>query len=244
MLFEKDPFMQTVRAMPFWIACLISTVIFAFISTKLRTIRPTLAAGFLIYTASYIAFATLQPNQSTRSIIYDAFAGLGYGAPLVLVFAGVQLATPHHLIATASAVTCSFRAVFATIFAAVYTAVVDDRQNRYLPIYVTQAALEAGLPETSLDSFIKALIGNDPTTDLQSIAGASSSVIAASTTALQQAYADAVRVVWIIAASVCAFAFLACFFLGDLGNSMNYHVDAPVENLVGKHEGERQTKTA
>lgn len=190
--------------------------------------------GFLLFTSAIVGIATIQPNNSINAIIFAGLAGLGMGGPLVLVVAGVQLSTPHHLIATATAVTTSSRAVSATVFTAIYGAALTTRLNNYIPSYIAGAALKAGLPESSLKAFIGALAGNDSAA-LPSIPGVTPTIIKASIAALKQAYADGIRVVYIIAAPFGAVACLACFFLGDLKSVMNYSVDAPVEDLHAKH---------
>lgn len=190
--------------------------------------------GFLLFTSGIVGIATIQPNNSINAIIFAGLAGLGMGGPLVLVVAGVQLSTPHHLIATATAVTTSSRAVSATVFTAIYGAALTTRLNNYIPSYIAGAALKVGLPESSLKAFIGALAGNDSAA-LPSIPGVTPTIIKASIAALKQAYADGIRVVYIIAAPFGAVACLACFFLGDLKSVMNYSVDAPVEDLHAKH---------
>lgn len=190
--------------------------------------------GFLLFTSGIVGIATIQPNNSINAIIFAGLAGLGMGGPLVLVVAGVQLSTPHHLIATATAVTTSSRAVSATVFTAIYGAALTTRLNNYIPSYIAGAALKAGLPESSLKAFIGALAGNDSAA-LPSIPGVTPTIIKAGIAALKQAYADGIRVVYIIAAPFGAVACLACFFLGDLNSVMNYSVDAPVEDLHAKH---------
>jgi len=188
--------------------------------------------------AGIIGLATIQPNESTRSIIFAGLAGLGFGGPLVLIIAGVQLSTPHHLIATATALTTSARAVSATVFTAIYAATLNTRLARYIPSYVAKAALEAGLPKSSLMAFVGALASNDAAA-LSEIPGISPSIIGAGVVALKQAFADGIRAVYIIAAAFGALACFACLFLGDLKATMNYHVDAPIEDLHAKrqHEG-------
>lgn len=181
-----------------------------------------------------VGLATVQPSDSTRTIIYSGLAGLGFGAPLVLVIAGVQLSTPHHLIATATAVTTSSRAVSASVFTAIYAAALTTRLTNYIPSYVAPAALGAGLPKSSLRIFIEALAANDAAA-LPTVPGVTPAIIKASVIALKQALADGIRVVYIIAAPFGALACIACFFLGDLKQTMNYHVDAPVEDLHAKH---------
>ena len=184
-------------------------------------------------TTGIVGFATIQPHNSTRAVVFSGLAGLGFGAPLVLIVAGVQLSTPHHLIATATALTTSSRAVAATVFTAIYAAALNTRLDNYIPNYVAKAALGAGLPKTSLAVFVKALASNDKAA-LSSVAGITPSIINAGVAALKHALADGIRVVFMIAAPFGALACIGCFFLGDLKETMTYRVDAPVENLHAK----------
>ena len=162
-LFETDPFLLAARGQAFWVSCGISTVVYGYVSTKLRTIRSPLFIGFLLFTGGMIGLATIQPGDSTNAIVFAGLSGLGMGGPLVLVIAGVQLSTPHHLIATATAVTTSSRAVSATVFTAIYGAALTTRLNKYIPGYISTAAVEAGLPQSSLGAFIGALTSENST---------------------------------------------------------------------------------
>jgi len=194
--------------------------------------------GFLLLTAGIIGMATIEPGYSTNAVIFNGLAGLGFGAPLVLIVAGVQLSTPHHLIATATAVTTSARAVAATVFVSIYSAALGTRLDHLIPSLVPKAALGAGLPPASLPAFIQALTGTNPGA-LAKVPGATPIITAAGRLALKHAYADGIRVVYIIAAPFGALACIACFFLGDLRKVMNYRVDAPVEDLHHhKREGQ------
>ncbi|KAI5458796.1 putative siderophore iron transporter [Mariannaea sp. PMI_226] len=234
MLFESDPLLLVVRLLPFWIASALSTVVYGYASTKLRTIRSPLFVGFLIYTAGTVGLATIQPSDSTRALIFSALSGAGFGAPLILIVAGVQLSTPHHLMATATAATTSARAVSATVFTAIYSAALNSRLSGYIPDYVANAAAKAGLPTSSIPSFIGALTSNNKAA-LEAVPGVTPAIIGAGVAALKQAYSDGLRVVFIIAAPFGALACLVCFFIGDMRKAMDYHVDAPVEQLVAKH---------
>ncbi|KAK6397840.1 hypothetical protein LTR65_005088 [Meristemomyces frigidus] len=237
-LFETDPLLLVARGQPFWIACVFSTLAYGYVSTKRRSIRAPMFVGFAILTAGLIGLATIQPDDSLNAIIFDGLAGIGFGAPLVLIVAGVQLSTPHHLIATATAVTTSARAVGATIFTAAFSAALSTRVAKYIPAYVPKAALGAGLPPSSIPAFIVALTGGD-TAAISQVPGVTPVVIAAGVAALKQAFADGIRVVYIIAVPFGVVACIACFFVGDLRNVMNYRVDAPVEDLHHhKHKGD------
>lgn len=210
-------------------------MVYGFVSTKLKSIRSPLFVGFLIYTAGIVGLATVQPGQSTRAIIFAGLAGIGFGAPLILIVAGVQLSTPHHLIATATAATTSARAVAATSFTAIYSAALSTRLEKYIPSYVADAVLAAGLPPTSVGAFIKALVDHDSAA-MATVPGVNPSIVSAGVGALKQSFADGLRVVFMIAAPFGALACLLCLALGDMRKTMNYHVDAPVEKLVAKRE--------
>lgn len=232
-MFESDPFKVTARSQPYWIACLITTVLWGYWSTRLRTIRAPLFTGFLIFTAGIIGLATIQPNDNFSQLAFAALAGIGFGAPLILIISGVQLSTPHHLIATATAVTTSSRAVAATVFTAVYAAAFSSRLDSKLPNYVAAAAQQAGLPTTSLHSFVEAFLAKDMSA-LAQIKGVTPGIMAAAAVALRQAFADSLRVVYIIAVPFGIVACILCLFLGNMKKTMNYHVDAPVEDLHAK----------
>lgn len=191
-------------------------------------------AGFVILTGGIVGLASIQPGDNINSLAFAALAGLGFGAPLILVISGVQLSVPHHLIATATAATTCSRAVAAAVFTAIASAAMTSRLDKYMLAYTAKAALEAGLPQSSLAGFIKALTSGD-TVALQNVAGVSSHITEAGVIALKQAYADGIRVVFIIAAPFGVLAIIACIFLGDVKSVMNYGVDAPVEDLHAKH---------
>lgn len=209
------------------------TVIYGYVSTRFRTIRAPLFVGFLLLTGGMVGLATIQPEDELQELIFSGLAGLGFACPLILLTAAVQLATPHHLIATATAATTCSRAVAAAVFTAIYSTAYEERVKKYLQANVAQAALKAGLPRGSVPAFVKALSSKD-TGALSNIPGVSPTIIAAGVSASKQAYADGLRVVYIIAAPFGVLACLACFFLGDLRKVMNYGVDAPVEKLRSK----------
>lgn len=189
-----------------------------------------------------MGFATVQPGDSTNAIIFSGLSGIGFGAPIILIITGVQLSTPHHLIATATAVTISARSIAATIFTAIYTAALDTRLQQQLPSHITEAALKVGLPLSSVEAFVEALSAGDVAA-LSTVPGVTPPIIAAGAAGLKQGFADSIRVVYLIAAPFGALACIACLFIGDLRKQMNYRVDAPIEDLHSRshavQEGER-----
>ncbi|KIX93008.1 uncharacterized protein Z520_11281 [Fonsecaea multimorphosa CBS 102226] len=237
-VFETDPLLIVVRSLPFWGFSCASSIGWGYVSTKLRMIREVLFVGFVIFTGGIVGIATVQPSDSVNLIIFASLAGIGFGAPVILLMAAVQLAPPHHLIATASALNVSARAIGATIFTAIYTANLQTRLDTKLPAYIAAAVLPAGLPASSLPAFIGALSTHDATA-LSNIPGVTPSIIELGNAALKQAFTDSIRVVYIVAAVVGAVACIGCLFMGNLRKTMGYRVDAPLEELQVKRARHR-----
>lgn len=122
----------------------------------------------------------------------------------------------------------------AAVFTAIYAAAVNTRSATYVPTYVAEAAVSAGLPRSSVGAFVEALATKN-NAELAAIPGINPSIIGAGVKALLQALADSFRVVYIIGAAFGGLACLICLLLGDQSATMNYHVDAPMEELTAKH---------
>lgn len=220
-------------------------MIWGYLSTRFRSIRYILMVAFLILTAGIVGLAAIQPTDSTSAIVFSGLAGIGFGGPLVLLITGVQLCTPHHLIATATAILVSARAIAATTFTAIYAAAVGDQLAKNIPDYIAAAALGGGLPVASLGPFIGAVTSGKAGAPAQ-IPGATPEIIGAAFVALGHAYADSIRVCFIIAAPLGILACIGCLFLGKVSQTMTYRVDAPIEQLHAKHgeEGHHSSTNA
>ena len=199
-----------------------------------------MAAAFVIFTAGIVGLATIEPGQDLNALAFAGLAGVGFGGIIINIVAAVQLCTPQSLIATASSITVSSRAIAASVFTAIWVAAFTDRLKSKLPAYVAGAALGAGLPPSSLEAFIVALTGTDPMAVAQ-VSSVTPAIIGAGVAALKQAYADSLRVVYMIAAPFGIAALVSCYFMADLSSTMSYRVDAPVEALTKRKQGGEQS---
>lgn len=81
------------RSQPYWIAGLLSALVWGYSSTRFRTIREPLFLGFLFFTAGIVGLCTIQPGDSFSQLAFCALAGFGFGAPLILIITGELGAT-------------------------------------------------------------------------------------------------------------------------------------------------------
>ena len=238
-LFTTNALKSTARLMPYWVGFVVSTPLYGYVSTRFKIIREPLAFGFLLYTAGVAGLATVEPGQSFNQLAFAALAGLGFGGPIVLITAGVQLNVPHHLMATATAVVNSSRAVGATVFTSIYAATLTKNLTSKIPKYVAEAAAKAGLPASSIPAFVAAIASKNQA-NLSAVPGVTSAIIQKGFAALQQAYADSLRTIFITGAPFGLLACALCFLLCSYKNMMSYRVEAPVEALHVKHHDVRK----
>ena len=234
-VFETDILKVTARVTIYYGSAGIGTMVFGIICVKLRSIRESLVIGFGAALIGLIGMATVEPGQNAKPLVFAVFGGLGTAAVLTQGIAGVQLASQHSHLSAATAVAIVARAISGTVFTSVYTAVVTRKLARYVPVYIAKAAAGAGLPTASVPSFVAALAAHN-TDALAHVVGVTPSVIAAGTAALKQAYADAIRYTFIIAAPFMLVSIIGCWWLGDIKQIMTYYVEAPIEVLHAKDE--------
>lgn len=219
--------------MPYWVATAIAGPIWGYLGTHYRTIRWPMFCGFIIWTGGAIGFSTLQPEDNFSALAFAAVSGIGFGAPMVMIITGVQLSVPHRLIATATSVATSSRALFNAVFTSIYFAIFSSRIQSAIPSKVPPAVVAAGLPVSSVAAFLQALTSNDAVA-LQAVPGVSPAIIGTGVAALKQAYADSLRIVFIITSAIAAVATASVLFVSDMRERMTYLTDAPVEELHAK----------
>ena len=190
----------------------------------------------VFFTVGTGALVAVNPGKGAAQLVSSGIAGFGFGAPLILIVAGVQLIVPHHLIGTASALLTSARNVAGTIFTAIFSKAFSEHFAINAPREVTAAAVKSGVPSASIPVFVTAVIAGEQEA-LAKMQGVTDLAIAQAFAALKQSYADSLRCVYYIAFPFGVVAVVGCFFLGSLKKLMNYHVDAPVEELHAKRNG-------
>lgn len=127
----------------------------------------------------------------------------------------------------------SVRAIGSTVFTAIYLANFQSRLRKNIPGHISKAVLSAGLPAKSLGPVIGALSSHNATA-LSLIPGVTPLIAEVGNAALKQAFADSLRIVYIIASAVGAASCIGCVFMGNLRKTMGYRVDAPLEELHAK----------
>lgn len=139
-------------------------------------------------------------------------------------------------IGLATGVLGSLRALGGAVAQAVYVSVLNNELNKNMPKYVGPAAIEAGLPESSLSALLEALTAG---TGVESIPGATDSVVAAATAALKIAYSQSFRIVFYTTIPFSVLLIISSCFIPDMKNFLHYDV---AKRLQGTTEAKSESK--
>ncbi|KAL3482675.1 fungal trichothecene efflux pump [Aspergillus germanicus] len=157
-----------------------------------------------------------------------AVIGFVNGGPSILPVVLVTYAVPEFLIGTASTVMTSIRALGGIIGITVFTAIYSNDVSSRLPTAVATAAVEAGLPESSLTQFLPAFLGGQQNI-LASINGVTTQVLAACAQASKDASAASFRNVWFVNMAFGLVAAILSVFLLPVKDRMTNHIESALE---------------
>lgn len=159
---------------------------------------------------------------------FNILLGVGISGSLALIVATIQFTAPHSHLSTATGLAFSGRAIGGAFGSAVENAIIQGSLYPRWTQKVSQAALAAGLPASSVPSLLQALQqGHESVVD--NVPGANATIVASAQTASQGAYAHAYHRAWacLIPLVVVAMAAVAC--LKDVKHLMTDKIEATVE---------------
>lgn len=181
-----------------------------------------------------ICFAFIRPSWGTQQIIFTALTGIGCAGPLTLLVACIQFTAPHAFLSTATGLAFSARAIGGAFGTAVIYAIVNSRIASHLNNDVSAAALEAGLPASSLPTLLKAMKGkSEGTFKSGAVPGANATIVKAAWDASHWSYARAYRLGFWSVVPFVALATAAVVAMRGVTHLMTERVEASVERESG-----------
>jgi hypothetical protein len=168
---------------------------------------------------------------------FSVLIGIGLSGPLTLLVALVQFTAPHMHLSTATGLAFSARAIGGAFGSAVLDAIIQGVLGSHWAPEVSDAAVQAGLPDSSLPSFLAAMQAGIAYTGIPEV---NASIISNAESASHNAYAHAYHLAWasIIPFVVLGIVSVAC--LKGVEHLMTDTIEATVEHV----EVERATKAA
>lgn len=175
-----------------------------------------------------ILYGCITPDWSHAQIAINVISGIGQAGPLTLLVALMQLTAPHEYLSTATGLAFSARAIGGAFGSAVLDAIINGRISSTWDPKVSAAAMEAGLPSSSVADLLAAMAAGESTA---SIAGMTHEIGAAATYASQWAYTRAYRLAWWSILPLVVIALVSVLCLKGVEDLMTEKVEATVEDL-------------
>lgn len=194
-----------------------------------RSCKVDLEKAQLIF-SSTICYATVNESMSQAQYGYNAIIGVGQSGPLTLLTAYIQFASPYHLLSTATGLAFSARALGGALGSAVLNTIINNKLGKSYANAVGGAAVQAGLPVTSIGPLLAALARGEPAA-IQAVPGISPAIIGEAMNASHTVYAAAYRLAWSSIIPFVVLALICVCFLKDVSHLMTGHIEATVEHI-------------
>lgn len=209
-----------------WLACIIgSATLLGQIAgglmcryiKKSRWILMTGCASLVAFSAPMVS---IRPGQQAKGIGLMFMACFSIGIIETCSLALAPLALPTEDIGAALGALGSIRSGGASVATAIYTTILTNKLDAFLPPAIANAALDAGLPKSSLPALMKDIT----TGDFSNVPGISSAIIAAVGIAQASAAAHAFQYVWYAVIAFACVALFASYTTIDYGVYLNNDV--------------------
>jgi Fungal trichothecene efflux pump (TRI12) len=170
-------------------------------------------------TAGIGALAVVTPERRAVGIGLSVLGGFGVGGIIIPAAVILTIISPDEVIATVTAINLSVRLIGGSIGYAIYFNVFQNKLADVLPTMVGEAAVGAGLPLAEVPALVLDIV-NQNTTAIAELPGISPLILLAVEAAVDNAYVQAFRRVYLVSISFGGAAVIASLFLGDIRKYM------------------------
>ncbi|KAL7004934.1 hypothetical protein EMMF5_005547 [Cystobasidiomycetes sp. EMM_F5] len=238
--YASDPIKIGARSFIFTAATFLCAFPISWYVARYKDPRTPLVIGFTLFLVAAAMLSQCKPGTGGDALLMGALAvaGVGFCAPLILLNMVVQLSAPPELIATVTALVASGRAFGGTVGTAVVSTIRTSKLASKLPELVGPAALQAGLPPSSLP-ILFGLIEISPAL-IVNVPGLTPQVAQAVIPAYYESQAYAFSYAWYSILGPIALAAVTCACLESVKDKMTPKVDRPYIDSANKYIGDQE----
>ncbi|KAF2105014.1 MFS general substrate transporter [Rhizodiscina lignyota] len=225
---EDDSWRISIRQLAYQVPTIFASIPIVWYSTKYKDLKSPLIVTYVLFLVITICFATVKPSENNSEYAFLLLSGLGQAGPLTLLVALVQFTAPHAFLSTATGLAFSARAIGGAFGSAVLDAIINGHIASHLVPEVGGAAINAGLPSSSVPTLLKAF---DAGTGFDAVEGLNATILAAASSQRHWTYAHAYRLGWSSIIPFVVLALVAVAVTKSVKEQMTEHVEAPVEKM-------------
>lgn len=225
---ESSAWDISVRQLSYQLPTLFVSIPITLYATKYKDLKWPLVITFSIFLVVTICYSLITPSMNKAQYAFNVLSGIGQAGPLTLLVACVQFTAPHAFLSTATGLAFSARAIGGAFGSAVLNAIINSKLKSTYAAKVGGAAVEAGLPSSSVPQLLEALTTGE---GYDAIPGLDMTHLAAAFNASHWAYARAYRLAWASIIPFVAVATIAVACLKGVKDLMTERVEATVERV-------------
>ncbi|KAK5203332.1 hypothetical protein LTR41_010975 [Exophiala xenobiotica] len=203
---------------------------------------------FIVLLVTQVLFialmATVTPHTASRAIGFVVVASLALGAFQIVAVLGIQYCAHDRDIGAATGLASSIRTAGGAIGIAIYSSIITSKVGHDLVPTLATAAVKAGLPAASVESFILALTSGSASA-LASVKGINDAIIGAGVAAEREVYTSAFKLVYLVSLAFGGLAIMIGVWVrgvdDQLTKQLAVKLDAP--HVISHGEGEAKVLT-
>ncbi|KXJ93101.1 fungal trichothecene efflux pump [Microdochium bolleyi] len=208
----------------------LGAVLLSVFGSKIGHWRWTLTGSVAMMVVFGALLALGTPNNKDMMIAFTFLAMVGFGWAQYLSITYVQFGTSQKELGIAGGLAGVARFAGGAVAVAVYQTILGNVQMKAAAELIPAAATGAGLPASSVASFMLALpLGAGA---LANVPGVTPEIIAAGGAALQQSYVAGLRTTALSSLSFGILGIIACMCCEDIDHKMNNKIEVYLENDV------------
>ena len=227
-VFGTDGLLTAVWQLPVNVSTILGSLVSAVVVRYYKEVRWVIMAVLLTLLLGAGLMIHLSPDSPFVAWFFPtAVMGLaiGCGAAFLTVIAGIT--TPDKLIATAVCVTSAAGLLGGSVATTMYGRIINSKSREILPVTISNAVLNAGLPESSFPDFLAAFQTQDEQC-LEVVPEATLEVLQSITQSSRSAYAEVFMYIWITLIVFCVVTVAASTLLTSTTTYFTSEVSAPV----------------
>ncbi|KAH7391679.1 major facilitator superfamily domain-containing protein [Cadophora sp. MPI-SDFR-AT-0126] len=225
-VFGTDGTRTAVWQLPFTVSAMLGAFLAGGLLRFFKEIKWLIFASIMLMALGGGLCVLVKPNIGFVTWFFPcAFMGIAVGGEAMLLTVISGLAVPNRYIATGVCIGTSAGFLGGALATTIYGQVYRSKLKIYLPAAISNAAITAGLPPSSLPSLLTGIT----TGDLASVPGATPIVLGAVQTASRNAYAKSFSYIWYVLIAWSALSAVLALLYGSTSAYMTNEVAAPVE---------------
>lgn len=233
-MFTNNPVRIGVIQMPSNMSGILGGWILPSLVHKIKYVRYQIILALVIQTAFTACYAAVIPTNKYAWMVLQLFGQTCFTWVTSLAYVASGLFVPQEELGVSAGLIGTFRSAGGSVGNAIFSTILNSIINKKLAPNIASAALSHGFSASNLTELIPAVIENAVGVPFAfaKIPGATVDVIAATSQAFKDTYADAFRMVFLSTIPFGIIGLVAAWFVKDPSHLLNNHIAIHQEKEV------------